>query len=162
ALAELDQHDWHGAIEKPEGRGSANAGTVHGGTGSNVVMPALHILAEARSHDPGFRRAIVAAWQDAFRRAAEGRRNRRGQSGRVCFGPGPTYEAYALGPDAPVVRAVLTAAARVGLAPQCRNDDGGNDANWLVAHGIPTVTIGCGQRHVHMPEEEVNLAEFTR
>jgi tripeptide aminopeptidase len=34
------------------------------------------------------------------------------------------------------------------------------DANWLVARGIPTVTIGTGQRHIHMPTEEVNLLHF--
>ena len=33
--------------------------------------------------------------------------------------------------------------------------------NWTVAHGIPTVTLGAGQRHIHMPAEEVDLRHFT-
>jgi tripeptide aminopeptidase len=162
ALAELGQGSWHGAVERPEGRGTANVGIIRGGTGSNVVMPALHILAEARSHDGQFRRAIVTAWRDAFGRAAEGLRNRQGERGKVRFGPGPAYEAFALDDEAPVVRAALAAAKRVGLSPRCARNDGGMDANWIVAHGIPAVTIGAGQRHVHTPAEEVDLTQFAR
>jgi tripeptide aminopeptidase len=162
ALAELARQGWHGVIDKPTGHGTANVGILQGGTGTNVVMPGLHILAEARSHDAACRRAIIAAWRDAFTRAAAGRRNRRGEPASVRFGPGPTYEAYALDANAPVVQAALAAARRIGLEPHCHSDDGGNDANWLVAHGIPTVTIGCGQRHIHMPTEEIDLAEFRR
>jgi tripeptide aminopeptidase len=161
ALADLSRHGWHGAIEKPEGRGTANTGIIRGGAGSNVVMPALYILAEARAHDPHFRRAILAAWRDAFSRAADSRRNRRGQSARVRFGPGPTYEAYALDASASVVRDAWTAAEQVGVSPRCESDDGGNDANWIVAHGIPAITIGCGQRNIHMTTEYIDLGEFT-
>ena len=32
---------------------------------------------------------------------------------------------------------------RVDGTPRLLKDDGGNDANWIVAHGIPTITIGC-------------------
>jgi tripeptide aminopeptidase len=162
ALAELARDGWHGVIAKAGGSGKANVGIVQGGTGSNVVMPALHILAEARAHDRGFRRAIIAAWRTAFERAAAARRNRQGQCGRVRFGPGPTYEAFALAETAPVVRAALAAAERCGVPARCVSNDGGMDANWIVAHGIPTVTIGCGQRHVHTPAEEIDLAAFTQ
>ncbi len=162
ALAELGRDGWHGLVEKPAGTGKANVGIIKGGTGSNVVMPALHILAEARCHDPAFRKTIIAAWHDAFQRAAKSRRNHRGESGHVRFGPGPTYEAYALADDAAVVRTALAAAQRLGIKPRLIRDDGGNDANWIVAHGIPALTIGCGQRHVHMPNEEIDLHDFTR
>ncbi len=162
ALADLDRNGWHGVIRKPTGCGSANVGIVQGGTGSNVVMPALYLLAEARTHDPAFRRAIIAAWRDAFQRAAALRHNAAGRRGDARFGPGPTYEAYALDAEAPVVVTALAAALRVGLKPRCLSDDGGNDANWIVAHGIPAVTIGCGQRNIHMPTEEIDVPEFIR
>jgi tripeptide aminopeptidase len=161
ALAELAQGGWHGVIAKPEGRGTANVGILRGGTGSNVVMPALHILAEARSYEATFRKTIVHAWQETFIRAASACRNHSGDAGQVRFGPGPIYEAFALEAAAPVVQTALAAARRCGLSPRCVSNDGGMDANWIVAHGIPTVTIGCGQRHIHMPAEEVNLRQFT-
>ncbi|MSU80108.1 MAG: M20/M25/M40 family metallo-hydrolase, partial [Gemmataceae bacterium] len=162
ALAELERTGWHGVIVKPEGEGRANVGILRGGTGSNVVMPALHILAEARSHDPRFRASIIAAWQDAFQRSATQRRNHEGKLGTFRFGRGPTYEAYALPDNAPVVCMAIAAAERIGLKPQLISDYGGNDANWLAGHGIPAITIGCGQRHVHMPTEEIDLGDFQR
>ena len=56
----------------------------------------------------------------------------------------------------------IAAAARIGLSARGLSDNGGNDANWIVAHGVPTVTIGCGQRNVHMPTEFIDLADFHR
>jgi tripeptide aminopeptidase len=38
--------------------------------------------------------------------------------------------------------------------------NGGLDANWLVKHGLPTVTIGAGQYEVHTVKEYVHLPEF--
>ena len=38
--------------------------------------------------------------------------------------------------------------------------NGGLDANWLNAHGIPTVTLGCGQMNVHTTSEMLDLAAF--
>jgi tripeptide aminopeptidase len=38
--------------------------------------------------------------------------------------------------------------------------NGGLDANWLTVHGIPTVTLGCGQRNIHTVAEELDIAEF--
>lgn len=160
ALDALAGEGWHGAITKPDGMGSANVGILRGGTGSNVVMPALHILAEARSHSAEFRRRIIAAWQEAFRRAAASHHNRSGQAGSVRFGPGPTYEAFALSEEEPAVVAAARAAQRCGLVPSYPVNDGGMDANRLVVLGIPTVTFGAGQRHVHTAAEYIDVNDF--
>lgn len=162
AIAELEQAGWHGRINKPEGSGTSNVGIIEGGKGSNVVMPSLHILAEARSHDPQFRRKIIDTWQDTFKRAAASVTNIHNQHGAVVFGPGPTYEAYALHADAPVVKKVKQAAEQIGLAIKLVSDDGGMDANWVVAHGIPCVTLNIGQRDIHTPDEWIDLHDFER
>lgn len=162
ALHHLAEAGWHGAIEQAGGTGSANVGIVRGGQGSNVVMPSLHVLAEARSHDPAFRRTIIDTWQNAFVRAVDETRNADGATGNVEFGPGPTYEAFALGSDEPAVQLAQQTAAAMGISVECQTNNGGMDANWLTAHGIPTITIGCGQRQVHTPGEWVDLADFRR
>ncbi|MEX0702078.1 MAG: M20/M25/M40 family metallo-hydrolase [Planctomycetales bacterium] len=162
ALAELHEQGWHGRIEKREGTGSANAGTIAGGTGSNVVMPRLDLLAEARSHSPAFRKSIRGAWEAAFERSAAAVANAAGERGRVSFSPGPAYEAVALADDAPVVREALAAAERAGVSARCVSNDGGMDGNWTNAKGIPTVTLGGGQREVHTANEWIDLAEFAR
>lgn len=162
AIAELDREGWHGRIAKAEGTGTANVGIMHGGQGSNVVMPAMHILAEARSHAPAFRRRIIERWQRAFADAVAQVANQDGHRGSVRFGPGPTYEAFALAEDAPVVQHALAAARRCNLEATLVSNDGGMDANWIVAHGIPAVTIGVGQRQVHTADEWIDLGDFEK
>ena len=49
-----------------------------------------------------------------------------------------------------------------GMDAKLVSNDGGMDANWIVAHGIPAVTIGVGQRTVHTPDEWIDLTEFER
>jgi tripeptide aminopeptidase len=160
AIAALDRQGWHGKIETDEGSGSANLGIINGGQGSNVVMPALHILAEARSHDPAFRARIIEMWKSELSKAAQALTNRHGQHGAVAFGRGPTYEAFALAEDEPTVQRLLAAAARCRIDARLVSNDGGMDANWIVAHGIPAVTIGAGQREVHTPAEWIDLNDF--
>ena len=123
-------------------------------------MPALHILAEARSYDPVFRRKIIDTWKEAFETAASSVSNIHNQHGSVAFGPGPTYEAFALADDAPVVEAVKRAAKQIDLPIQLVSNSGGMDANWIVAHGIPCVTLCVGQREVHSPNEWIDLTDF--
>jgi len=61
-----------------------------------------------------------------------------------------------------VVRHALAAAELAGLKPTLRVTNGGLDANWLVRHGIPTVTFGAGQNNIHTVDEFVDVAEFAR
>lgn len=162
ALAELDSDGWHGQIVKPDGTGTANAGTFEGGKGSNIVMPTLRIAAEARSHDPAFRKQIVERWKEAFLSSAATVTNIHNQSGTVIFTPGPSYEAYALDDDASIVQKVLQAANLCDISVKLVRIDGGVDANCIVAHGIPTVNLNVGQRKIHSPDEWIDLHDFER
>ncbi len=58
-----------------------------------------------------------------------------------------------------VKRYSAEAAARsLGMEPKLRLSNGGLDANWLVRHGIPTVTFGAGQTAIHTVDEWVDAA----
>ena len=59
------------------------------------------------------------------------------------------------------VKEAAAAAYRVGLTPSLRIGNGGSDANWLVRHGIPTVSLGCGTHNAHTIEEYVSVDEFS-
>ena len=160
AIAALDSAGWHGRIEKAQGIGSANVGILQGGQGSNVVMPSLHILVEARSHSPAFRQQIIERWKQEFIRICLEMTNQKGERGSVAFGPGPTYEAFALDENGPTVLRALAAAGQIGMDARLVSNDGGMDANRIVALGIPALTFGVGQRQVHQPEEWIDLADF--
>ncbi len=160
ALAQLAHEGWHGIIKTPEGEGTANLGVIHGGTGSNVVMPSVEILAEARSYDPKFRDFVADQWRCAFSDAAAAESNSQGTSGKVEFRPGPCYESFSLSDDEPVVKLSLRAAQNLGIEAQCTSSAGGCDANEIVAAGIPTVTLGIGQREIHTEREWLDLDDF--
>ena len=64
AIADLTENGWHGLIEKGRNRGTSNVGIINAGDATNVVTPRLTLKAEARSHDPRFRKRIVATMRD--------------------------------------------------------------------------------------------------
>ena len=160
ALAELAGGGWHGRVRRPEGCGTANLGVLQGGMMTNTVMDRLLVRGEARSHEASFCARMVAAYRDAFQRAAAGTRNAAGETARIEWTTGPCYEAFALSEEAPVVQMAKTCLRSIGLEPICEKNDGGMDANWFNARGIPTVMFGCGQRAVHTTAEWIDLADF--
>lgn len=160
AIAELDQQGWHGLITKGRNRGTSNIGAVTGGGATNVVTDRLHLRAEARSHDPRFRKRIVEAFRKAFQRAARAVRNRSGKRGGVRFQESLQYESYQLDRQEPCVVEAHEAIRAVGMTGNERIANGGLDANWLTARGLATVTLGCGQSAPHTVREQLDLAEF--
>ncbi len=160
AIAWLQQEGWHGLVEKPEGRGTANIGRIHGGVATNVVSPEVELHAEARSHDPAFRRKIVQTIREAFERAAQQVQNIHGQQARILWQEQSDYEAFRLADDAPCVLVAEAALRSVGATPERAISQGGLDANWMTHRGIPTVTLGCGQVNPHTCQEYLVLPEF--
>lgn len=160
AIADLDRNGWHGLVRKGDAAGTSNIGVLSGGEATNVVLPELRIRAEARSHDPIFRERIVGEFDAAFRRAAGAVRNAAGEAGFVEFRPEVKYDSFRLADDAPVAAAAADAVRRTGREPRLVVGNGGLDANWMTAHGLPTVTLGCGQHDIHTVNESLDVEEF--
>jgi tripeptide aminopeptidase len=87
-------------------------------------------------------------------------RSADGKTGRVTCDGRLDYEAFRLADDEPCVAAARAAVRSVGLEPRAEVSNGGLDANWMAAHGIPTVTLGCGQMDIHTTHERLDLAAF--
>jgi tripeptide aminopeptidase len=169
ALAKAYQGGWFGKISRNASRhleGTANIGSFGGqdgqsaGVATNVVTDYALIRGEARSHRARFVRTITNAYRDAFRAAAKQVCDDRGRCARVRFETRLDYHPFRLKTNAPVVALARAAAEQVGLQPTLRVTNGGLDANWMVRHGIPTVTFGAGQNSVHTLDEYVDVAEF--
>ncbi len=160
AIADLTRDGWHGLIQKGRRSGTSNVGVISGGDATNVVMPKLKVRAEARSHDPKFRQQIVDQFCKAFEKAARELQTASGERGRVNFEATLKYESFRLDPGEPVVQVASAAVASLGLTPETRISNGGLDANWMTAHGIPTVTLGCGQAGIHTVDETLHLESF--
>lgn len=160
AVADLQSNGWHGLVRKGNRRGSSNVGIIAGGAATNVVMPHVKIEAETRSHQPAFRRQIVRAWKKAFESAVKSVATAAGRKGRLTFEEDTRYEAFKISSRSPCVVAASAAVRDEGLTPRAAPCDGGLDANWLTAHGFPTVTLGCGQHDIHTVNETLNIPEF--
>lgn len=160
AIADLTENGWHGLIEKGKHRGTSNVGIIHAGEATNVVTPSLTLKAEARSHDPIFRQKIVEAYRKAFEKAAKTVKSAAGKKGRVSFKSDLKYESFRLSPQEPAVTLAKSAVEQIGLTPELTVGNGGLDANWMTAHGFPTVTLGCGQRDIHTVNETLHVPSF--
>ncbi|QEG38559.1 M20/M25/M40 family metallo-hydrolase [Roseimaritima ulvae] len=161
AIASLHRDGWLGYVRRPQGgEGRSNIGVFQGGDATNVVTPHVHLRAEARSHDPEVRTAIVSAIRDAFESAAAEVQNADGQGGRITFSSHVDYEAFCLDEQGPSVSAAQAAVSAVGREPLLNISNGGLDANWMFRHGIQAVTLGCGQRNVHTADERLCIPDY--
>jgi tripeptide aminopeptidase len=160
AIADLHRDGWHGQIQKGKHQGTSNVGFIHGGEATNVVTDHVTLKAEARSHEPSFRRKIIAAIEKAFKNAAKEVKSSEGKRGSVRFDGRLDYESFHLDSRHECVQLAKAAVQAVGREPELAISNGGLDANWLNAHGIPTVTLGCGQKDVHTTSERLDLPAF--
>ena len=160
AIADLTENGWHGRIVKGRHTGTSNVGIIVGGDATNVVTPRVRVRAEARSHDPKFRKTIIDEFRKAFERAAKSIANDAGRTGSVKFTADLKYESFRLSEREPCVIAALAAIGAVGMAPETRVTNGGLDANWMNAHGLPTVTLGCGQQDIHTVNETLHVDSY--
>jgi tripeptide aminopeptidase len=167
AIASLHKDRWLGLVQKKlpgaksVSKGTSNVGVIHGGNATNVVTEYVEVDAEARSHESAFRTAISNAIKDAFIKAAAQVTSAAGVAVRAEVMQRVDYESFRLeeGSEA-VQRAAATVRTSTGKDPVFAVTDGGVDANWLFKHGIPAVTLGCGQRDVHTNKETLDIPDF--
>lgn len=160
AIADLAANGWLGLVKKGNKTGTSNIGFIHGGEATNVITDHVELKAEARSHIPAFREKIVANIEKAFHRAAKVVRSSQGKRGTVSIDGRLDYEAFRLEETSPCVDLAKTAITEIGRKPVTAISNGGLDANWMNANGIPTVSLGCGQMNVHTVGERLDIAGY--
>ncbi|MGD9804543.1 MAG: M20/M25/M40 family metallo-hydrolase [Hyphomicrobiaceae bacterium] len=166
ALSKARKGGWFGKVVQGNRMGTSNIGPVMGADGgpagqaTNVVTDYVKVKGESRSHDAKFFKEITAAYKQAFAEAANDVKNSDGKIGKVKFTAQTDYYPFRLKENLPVVKRAVEAATAAGLNPEIRIASGGLDANWLVRHGLPTVTFGAGQVDPHTVDEWVDLDQF--
>lgn len=166
ALAEAHQQGWFGKVTKSNGHGTSNVGIFGGNEGkaagdaTNVVTDFARLVGEARSPDVKFAAEIAAGYRQAFEKAQKAVVDTGGATAEVKFQSKPSYPSFNLADDSPAVKHAKRAVEAIGLKPTTIFSNGGLDANWLMKHGVPTVTIGAGQYEIHTIKEYVDLPEY--
>jgi len=168
ALVEARRAGWFGKVVKAEGKGTSNVGVFGGrngkaaGEATNVVTDYAYLKGEARSSDAAFASAIAVGFREAFKKAQADVKDADGGIAEVKFEQVQAYPPFNQSEGQPVVKHAIKAAESIGLKPTTLFSNGGLDANWLVTHGLPTVTFGAGQYEVHTVNEYVDVPEFLR
>lgn len=160
AIARLQREGWLGLVQKDVFQGTSNIGWISGGGATNVITDRVELKAEARSHDREFRKLILNTIEQAFRDAAAEVKSAIGATGAATLTSRLDYESFVLGSKEPCVAAAEKAIRDIGAEPMRVISNGGLDANWMTAHGVPTVTLGCGQMDVHTVNERLDIAAF--
>jgi tripeptide aminopeptidase len=167
-LTEAHRGGWFGKVVQPEGKGSSNVGIFGGkdgkpaGDATNVVTDYVHLVGEARSTDAAFAVKITEAFEAAFNKAKGEVKDADGNMAEVTFQTRTAYPPFLMSEDDPAVQRAKKAAQGMGLEPVTMVSAGGLDANWLVKHGVPTVTFGAGQAEIHTVNEYVVIPEFAQ
>lgn len=157
---------WFGKVAKPEGEGSSNVGIFGGkpghpaGDATNVVTDYARLVGEARSLDVEFAGRIAEGFRAAFETARGEVKDSGGAHAELAFSARLSYPSFAMDAEEPAVARAKRAARAIGLEPKTVLSAGGLDANWLVKHGVPTVTFGAGQAEIHTVLEYVDIPEF--
>ena len=67
------------------------------------------------------------------------------------------YVSYSIDPEGDIVKPLLEAFGRLGVAPNLAAGGGGSDANIYNRKGIPCVVLGTGMTKVHTKEETLKI-----
>ncbi len=160
AVTEISRRGFFGLIDQDGRKGTSNIGVMQGGEASNQVTDHMQVTGESRSHDPAFLQQITATIERCFHEAAASVVSSKGVAGQITFRCAEDYQAFRIAEHEPAVQRTRVALEALGLRYTPMVTNGGLDANYYNAKGIPTVTLGAGQHHPHTQEEYADLPEY--
>jgi len=141
---------------------TANVGVIEGGLATNIVPNRVVVRGEARSLDLAKLAAQTEHMRRCFEEAAARHRvvvDGREHRARVEVVAERSYDRLAVPDDAPIVRLLRQAAARLGRTLRLRATGGGCDANVFNGRGLEVVNLGCGMRAIHTVHEWIDLRD---
>jgi tripeptide aminopeptidase len=135
---------------------TANFGSFHGGSSTNVVCDAVEILGEVRSLKQGEMDAYIDEIKKVFAdTAAE-------YHAKIEVQVQVLYHSFSLSEELPVVQTAKRALAGLGISPVCCAGGGGMDGNHFNVHGISTVGLTLGYTKNHTPEEQIIVQDLIK
>lgn len=135
---------------------TANIGIVQGGNATNIVMPELKVVAEARSLNDDKLTAQVEHMIATFQAAADK------HGAKVEIESTRAYNAFVIADDHPHIQTVMASFAAIGANPYTKGTGGGSDANNFNAKGLTTVNISTGMAKVHTTEEFIAIDDMVK
>lgn len=135
---------------------TANIGFVNGGMATNIVMPELTVVAEARSLRIEKLNAQVEHMIQIFEAAAET------FGAEVEIESVRAYDAFVIEDTHPHVEDLKATFAALGHEPVTKSTGGGSDANNFNAKGLTTLNISTGMSKVHTTDEFIAIDDLVK
>lgn len=133
---------------------TANIGIVKGGIATNIVMPELEILAEARSLDNSKLEIQTQHMVDTFKEAASK------FGAEIEIETKRAYEAFNVDEEDEIVNVLKKVFAEMNIDSKIVATGGGCDANILNANGIKAVNLSIGAEKAHTLEEYIKIEDL--
>ena len=133
---------------------TANIGSIHGGTATNVVAGRCDVTGECRSLDRARVEQVREEMDTTMRSAA------RQAGGSVEIVWRQEYLGFEQSVDSLQVCLVSEACRIAGREPFTYRTGGGSDANMLAEMGVTVVALACGMSGVHSTREQVKVADL--
>lgn len=135
---------------------TANIGSFHGGSATNVIPDRVEIMAEARSRNNEKLQQQVEHMTQAFEETA------REYGAKVEVETKILYPGFQFTESDLVVQKAKAAIEKVDRVPTIGASGGGSDANVLSGYGIPTVNLGIGYENIHTTKERMPIEELVK
>ncbi len=135
---------------------TANIGMVNGGQATNIVMPELKIVAEARSLNGEKLAAQVNHMISTFESVAAK------HGAEVEIESSRSYDAFVIEDTNAHVMDIKAAFADMGIEAFTTGTGGGSDANNFSKKGLTTVNISTGMAKVHTTEEYIAVDDMVK
>ncbi len=133
---------------------TANIGIVNGGIATNIVMPELEIVAEARSLEISKLEAQTNHMVEEFKKAGESMGAEVISKVTRCYAP------FKMDDNAEIVKLAKKAFSNLGIEGYTAATGGGSDTNVLNGNGIKAVNLGIGMKNAHTLDEYIAIDDI--
>ena len=133
---------------------TANIGIVKGGEATNIVMPELEIIAEARSLDEQKLDAQTSHMIEVFEKAA------KEFGAEIEVEISRMYSPLNIDENDDIVEFTKKAFANLNIQGKTASTGGGSDTNVLNKNGIKAVNLGIGMKKAHTLEEYIAIEDL--
>ncbi|MGL5651154.1 MAG: M20/M25/M40 family metallo-hydrolase [Paraclostridium sp.] len=133
---------------------TANIGIVNGGIATNIVMPELEIVAEARSLEVAKLEAQTNHMVEEFKKAGEAMGAEVTAKVTRCYAP------FKMDDNEEIVELAKKAFSNLGIEAYTAATGGGSDTNVLNGNGVKAVNLGIGMKNAHTLEEYIAIEDI--
>ena len=143
----------------------ANLGIVHGGTGTNIVMPEIYLKGEARSRNLPSLEKQVKHMRECFKKVEK--MFTKKVDGKIIkpiidFKQELKYPLLDIPKNLPLIKYILKCAKENKIKMETKSCGGGFDSNILASKGLLMPIIGIGYHDNHTVKEWLNIKEYCK